>query len=249
MDYRDDCLIVTVLMRSTVMSAPFRKVSSFLCLTLARKLLPKPGSVLRTLSSGLLKIYTKTGDKGTSGLYTGERRPKHDIIFEALGTCDELSSALGLASEFCEQINFGSAVEQIELIQCVLQDVGASLATPKSSARQAHLSAVQLQPDNVAELERWIDEMTEQLPPLRNFILPSGGAASASLHVARSVCRRAERRVVELSSTGEVDAVILRYLNRLSDYLFTAARCAAQTSKKPEKIYRKINAAPPVQNS
>ncbi|XP_010875054.1 corrinoid adenosyltransferase isoform X1 [Esox lucius] len=140
------------------------------------------------------KIYTKTGDKGFSSTFTGERRPKEDHVFEALGTTDELSSAIGLAREFC--IDKGHTfTDQLDKIQCVLQDVGSNIATPRSSARESHIKKTKFSPQPVADLESWIDAFTEELPPLTNFILPSGGKSSAALHIARTVCRRAERSV------------------------------------------------------
>ncbi|CAH1801401.1 unnamed protein product [Owenia fusiformis] len=190
-------------------------------------------------ATNLPKIYTKTGDKGTSATFTGERRIKDDIIFDALGSNDELSCAIGLAREFCldEGHDF---VHQLETIQCILQDVGSSIATPKSSARESHLSLTEFTSENVKDLETWIDHYTSQLPPLQNFILPSGGKCSASLHLARAVCRRTERRVVPLMRHGEMDSAPVKYLNRLSDYLFTIARYAVLKEGKTEQIYRKI---------
>uniref|UniRef100_A0A9J7YC78 Corrinoid adenosyltransferase MMAB n=1 Tax=Cyprinus carpio carpio TaxID=630221 RepID=A0A9J7YC78_CYPCA len=163
------------------------------------------------------KIYTKTGDKGFSSTFTGERRPKEDHIFEALGTTDELSSA----------------------IQCVLQDVGSNIATPRSSARDSHIKKTKFSSQAVIELESWIDSFTEELPPLTNFILPSGGKSSAALHVARAVCRRAERCVAPVVRSGETDPEVAKYLNRLSDYLFTVARYAAMKEGNGETIYRR----------
>ncbi|XP_056148870.1 corrinoid adenosyltransferase isoform X2 [Lampris incognitus] len=169
-------------------------------------------------SSRVPKIYTKTGDKGFSSTFTGERRPKEDHVFEALGTTDELSSAIGLAREFC--IDKGhSFTHQLDKIQCVLQDVGSNIATPRSSARESHIKKTKFGTQPVADLENWIDEFTEELPALANFILPSGGKSSAALHMARTVCRRAERR--------------------LSDYLFTVARYAAMKEGNEEKIYKR----------
>ncbi|KAI9324055.1 cob(I)yrinic acid a,c-diamide adenosyltransferase, mitochondrial-like protein [Zopfochytrium polystomum] len=185
------------------------------------------------------KVYTRTGDKGTSALFTGERRPKDDLIFEALGTTDELSSHIGLAREFCEEAANGLS-EKLEKIQCLLQDIGGNIATPRSTASEARLAKTEFDVDGklVQELETWIDKLDEELPPIRNFILPSGGRASAALHIARSVCRRAERRVVPVIQEGIADASVGKYLNRLSDYLFTAARYAAMKAGKTEKIYR-----------
>ncbi|XP_013782944.1 cob(I)yrinic acid a,c-diamide adenosyltransferase, mitochondrial-like [Limulus polyphemus] len=184
------------------------------------------------------KIYTRTGDGGKSYLFTGERRPKDDMVFEALGSTDELSCNIGLARVIVKGLTDQLDVE-LEKIQCVLQDVGSAVATPKSSAREAHLKRTEFSPELVDELEEWIDKHTEHLPPLKNFILPSGGQSSAYFHVARAICRRAERRVYPLISAGEVDPDVLKYLNRLSDYLFTVARLTAKIDGKEEKIYRK----------
>lgn len=184
------------------------------------------------------KIYTKTGDKGFSSTFTGERRPKEDHIFEALGNTDELSSAIGLAREFC--LDKGHTfTDQLDKIQCVLQDVGSNIATPRSSARETHRKRTKFSPQPIADLETWIDHFTEELPPLTNFILPSGGKSSAALHLARTVCRRAERSVAPIVRSGEADPDVAKFLNRLSDYLFTVARYAAMKEAKEEKIYRR----------
>ncbi|KAM4616361.1 corrinoid adenosyltransferase MMAB [Polymixia lowei] len=184
------------------------------------------------------KIYTKTGDKGFSSTFTGERRPKEDHVFEALGTTDELSSAIGLAREFC--IDKGhSFTYQLDKIQCILQDVGSNIATPRSSARESHIKKTTFTPQPVADLETWIDKFTEELPPLSNFILPSGGKSSAALHIARTVCRRAERSVAPIVRSGEADPDVAKFLNRLSDYLFTLARYAAMKEGNEEKIYKR----------
>jgi len=185
------------------------------------------------------RIYTKTGDKGTTALFTGERRKKSDQFFEALGTTDELSSHLGFVRELASESKTPHLyVDQLQRIQCILQDVGSCLATPSSSARKSHINKVpSLSIRHTSELEEWIDEYTKHLPPLENFILPGGGKTSASLHIARAVCRRAERSVQPLVDMGEVDEEVLRYLNRLSDFLFTTARYAARLDNKEETIY------------
>uniref|UniRef100_A0A3B5MTJ7 Corrinoid adenosyltransferase MMAB n=1 Tax=Xiphophorus couchianus TaxID=32473 RepID=A0A3B5MTJ7_9TELE len=184
------------------------------------------------------KIYTKTGDKGFSSTFTGERRPKEDHIFEALGNTDELSSAIGLAREFC--LDKGHTfTDQLDKIQCILQDVGSNIATPRSSAREIHRKRTKFSPQAITDLETWIDHFTEELPPLTNFILPSGGKSSAALHLARTVCRRAERSVAPIVRSGEADPDVAKFLNRLSDYLFTVARYAAMKETKEEKIYRR----------
>lgn len=184
------------------------------------------------------KIYTKTGDKGFSSTFTGERRPKEDSIFEALGATDELSSAIGLAREFCKDEGH-KFIEELEKIQCVLQDVGSNVATPLSSARESHRAKTKFSTQPVLDLESWIDKYTEELPPLTNFILPSGGKSSASLHMARAVCRRAERSVAPIVRSGEADPDVAKFLNRLSDYLFTLARYAATKEGEAESIYRR----------
>ncbi|XP_029999702.1 corrinoid adenosyltransferase MMAB [Sphaeramia orbicularis] len=184
------------------------------------------------------KIYTKTGDKGFSSTFTGERRPKEDHIFEALGNTDELSSAIGLAREFCLEKGH-TFIYQLDKIQCVLQDVGSNIATPQSSARESHTKRTKFSNQPIADLESWIDKFTEELPPLTNFILPSGGKSSAALHVARTICRRAERSVAPIVRSGEADPDVAKFLNRLSDYLFTVARYAAMKEGNEETIYRR----------
>ncbi|KAI9310098.1 Adenosylcobalamin biosynthesis, ATP:cob(I)alamin adenosyltransferase-like protein [Dichotomocladium elegans] len=187
-----------------------------------------------------MKIYTKTGDKGTSGLYNGERRNKEDPIFEALGTTDELTSHLGLALVYLEEAGIETTSNQIEQIQRCLQDVGSNIATPREKSNQVRLARTAFDESHTKQLEDWIDEMDKTLPPLKAFILPSGGRASATLHVARTVCRRAERRVHPLAREHLCDESVAIYLNRLSDYLFTAARFAAHTQGCEEKIYKKF---------
>ncbi|MXQ81360.1 hypothetical protein E5288_WYG006065 [Bos mutus] len=184
------------------------------------------------------KIYTKTGDKGFSSTFTGERRSKDDQVFEAVGTTDELSSAIGFAMELIAEKGH-PFVEELQKIQCSLQDVGSALATPRSSAREAHLKHATFEAGPILELEQWIDKYSHQLPPLTAFILPSGGKSSSALHFCRAVCRRAERRVVPLVQTGETDANVVKFLNRLSDYLFTLARYTAMKEGNPEKIHKK----------
>jgi len=188
-----------------------------------------------------LKIYTRTGDKGTSSLYNGERRSKDDTVFEALGTCDELTSYLGLCLEYCEESDV-PLTERLEKIQCCLQDVNSNIATPRNSTGPYRLKKTAFDPNGVLakELEHWIDEYTVQLPPLTEFILPGGGKASASLHYTRTLCRRAERRVVLLVEGGEADQSVQVYLNRLSDFLFTAARWSAAKTGRKDRTYKQV---------
>ncbi|KAK4020957.1 corrinoid adenosyltransferase [Daphnia magna] len=182
------------------------------------------------------KIYTKTGDSGMTSTFTGERRAKDDNIFQALGAVDELASLLGLSREFGLD-NSHPYTDHLQRIQCILQDVNACIATPFSSAREAHLVKTEFDSSHVGELEEWIDSYSTHLPPLENFILPGGGKASSSLHVARTVCRRAERAVVPLVREQEINPETLKYLNRLSDLLFTLARFAAKLDKRQETVY------------
>lgn len=184
------------------------------------------------------KVYTKTGDKGTSSLYNGERRGKTDAVFHALGDIDELNSAIGVAREFAEGMDIQLS-EQLEETQSRLLDVGSAVATPVDKSTDTKLQRTAFSATHTEQLERWIDGMDAQLAPLKNFILPSGGKAASFLHMSRSICRRAERSTVPLVQTGSTDAAVGTYLNRLSDYLFTAARYAAKIEGKAEVVYKK----------
>eukprot|EP00729_Bicosta_minor_P004491 gene4491-35139_t len=202
---------------------------------------PSWGGQRQYLSSERFKIYTKTGDAGTTALFTGERRPKDDAEFEVLGATDELSSFIGLARAQLDSADSGSIDlgEQLEDIQCTLQELGSHVATPRSKGtHEKRLARTEFSAERTDALEAWIDSMDESLPPLTNFILPSGGVAGATLHCCRSICRRAERAIVPLNRAGQIDPAAYKYLNRLSDYLFTAARFAAQQAGSEETIYR-----------
>lgn len=184
----------------------------------------------------MTRIYTRTGDNGSSGLFSGERRPKDDVIFEALGTTDELTSNIGFAREFVSDKTIRNELEQI---QCILQDLQATIATPKTSSNEFQLRKTKWNINHLVDLETWIDNHSEHLPPLKNFILPSGGRAASSLHVARAICRRAERRLVPLLDEG-LELPVLQYLNRLSSYLFTVARACSQQDGYEEVVYKRI---------
>ncbi|KAI9217327.1 cob(I)alamin adenosyltransferase [Blastocladiella britannica] len=185
-----------------------------------------------------MKIYTKSGDKGTSQLYNGERRNKTDDVFEALGSVDELSSCIGMANEYCQLAGNGME-ERLFEIQCVLIEIGSNIATPRISSADAEykLTKTAFEDAHVATLESWIDALDATLPPLTHFILPSGGLAASHLHQCRSVARRAERVVVPLVASGEVDAGVGRYLNRVSDFFFVAARSAAKHEGRVERVF------------
>ncbi len=171
-----------------------------------------------------MKIYTKTGDEGETSLYGGSRRGKDDLRVASYGNVDELNSALGLVLAHMKKEN-GLRPDLVR-VQHHLFRLGATLADPTGKAKHKPVGD-----EEIATLERAIDEQEEQLPPLKQFILPGGSPAGASLHQARSVCRRAERIVVELArSKEEVPPEAIRYLNRLSDFLFVFARAANRTS-------------------
>ncbi|MBF8286614.1 MAG: ATP:cob(I)alamin adenosyltransferase, partial [Dehalococcoidia bacterium] len=166
------------------------------------------------------KLYTRTGDLGQTALFGGGRVPKDHLRVEAYGGVDELNSALGVAVSFLRQRRIIAALQSV---QNELFNVGSELAS--ESGPRAEKGRMFLDPERkVAELERLIDEYDAKVPPLRTFILPSGSQAGALLHLARGVCRRAERAVVRLSREEEVNPHVLRYLNRLSDLLFVLAR-------------------------
>lgn len=173
------------------------------------------------------KIYTRTGDAGDTGLFGGQRVPKDHVRVEAYGDVDELNSLLGLCCAHLEAERQVELVARLRRIQADLFTVGANLATPTPEDGGRESSFIPRLPDGVVEgLEGWIDEGDAEVEPLKNFILPGGTAGAASLHLARTVCRRAERRAVSLAHEAHVDPLYVRYLNRLSDLLFTWARVA-----------------------
>lgn len=165
-----------------------------------------------------MKIYTKKGDKGETSLIGGMRVPKYDLRIESYGTVDELNSHLGLLRDY--DINPDYKTQIID-IQQVLFTIGSHLAVGKEGSK---MKLPELKLSLVEALETNIDKMDDVLPPMRFFVLPGGHLSVSSCHIARCVCRRAERLVVHLASEENVDALILTYLNRLSDYLFTLSR-------------------------
>ncbi len=176
----------------------------------------------------MTKIYTKTGDKGESSLYGGGRVPKSHKRLQAYGTLDELNAWLGFALS-----QDGGEAYRAELteVQADLFTVGAELSAPKE---QDVTGLTRLTDEATSRLEGLIDKYDEELPELTKFILPGGTPLASALQVARAVCRRAERLTVELSAETEVRGEIVRYLNRLSDYLFTLARAANYRAKHGE---------------
>ena len=170
-----------------------------------------------------MKIYTRTGDDGETGLFGGGRVAKDDERVEAYGDVDELNAVLGMARavEVMPRID-----EVLVPLQRDLFAIGALLATPDRDKMAQHLDKARIDEERITQLERLIDDAESELEPLRSFILPGGSSKAAVLHVARTVCRRAERRVVRLQRTVEIPSLVVIYLNRLSDLLFTLARLA-----------------------
>jgi len=172
-----------------------------------------------------MKIYTKTGDKGDTGLFGGGRVAKNHPRVEAYGDVDELNASIGLA----RSIEMMPRIDEVLVpIQRDLFAIGALLATPDREKMRQHLEKARVDEARIEQLEQAIDDGDRELEPLRSFIIPGGTPKAAALHVARTVCRRAERRVVQLQEHTELPQLVVVYLNRLSDLLFTLARVANQ---------------------
>ncbi len=187
-----------------------------------------------------MKIYTKTGDAGETGLYAGPRVPKNDLRIEAYGTVDELNAVLGLvrSTAAASSQKLPAEIETLLAhIQHTLFDLGAELATPDPQARGTSF----VTPEEIIVLERAIDSFEDPLTPLKTFILPGGTPAASWLHLARTVCRRAERRVVTLldREADKLSPRVLIYLNRLSDLLFVLARAANHYVGRPDVLWEK----------
>jgi len=170
----------------------------------------------------LNKIYTKTGDDGTTALGSGERRPKNDLRIEAYGTVDETNAVVGLV-----RLQTAEGAPEVDAvlgrIQNDLFDLGADLATPETDQDLGY-EPLRITDAQVSAVEEAIDGLNADLSPLRSFVLPGGSAAAAHLHLARTVSRRAERLMVELSARETINPAAVRYMNRLSDYFFVASR-------------------------
>ncbi len=179
----------------------------------------------------LSKIYTRTGDRGETGLGDGSRVSKSSHRIEAIGAMDELNSALGLTIEVMKQDDTGSlsgTLNFLEYCQHRVFDAGGELSIPGFEI---------LTSEHVSTIEARLDELNSELAPLENFILPAGSVLIAQCHMARSICRRAERRLVALGETENINPVLLLYLNRLSDYLFVVARYVALKSGVDEVLW------------
>lgn len=189
-----------------------------------------------------MKIYTRRGDEGETGLLGGDRVPKSDLRVEAYGTVDELNAAVGLARSLAREAGEELLEDgRFKKIQDDLFAVGARLAAADPDRAREKGLVPDLPPGRVEDLEAWIDELDEELPELDAFLLPGGSPAAAQLHAARTVCRRAERAVVRLAREREGLAdVVLPYLNRLSDLLFTLARAANRRAGAPETEWEPV---------
>ena len=176
-----------------------------------------------------MKIYTREGDRGETGLFDGRRISKSDMRVDAYGEIDELNAAIGVA------LAGGMAPDVAAMLETIVRElfaVGGRLADPDHRVA-ARVQKIVIGGAEVGRLEQWIDQLENELPPLRRFILPGGTPAGAALHLARTICRRAERRIVALG-TDAVEADLLAYVNRLSDFLFVAARVVNRRAGVPE---------------
>jgi len=177
-----------------------------------------------------MKLYTKTGDDGTTSLFGGQRVDKTDPRVAAYGDVDELNAVIGVAVATCADVELA---DRLRLVQSDLFTLGGALASPGDEG-----DASRITDERVRRLESWIDHATAEVSPLRNFVLPGGSATAAHLHVARTVCRRAERAAVALSKVQSVRAEEIVYLNRLSDLLFAWARWSNQRGGVADVIWR-----------
>ncbi len=180
-----------------------------------------------------MKIYTRKGDTGLTGLIGGARVPKNHIRIECYGTVDELNSTLGVVADAAATAETAEAIREI---QDRLFTIGSELAT--APGKYVKMKLPDLHNEDVTWLEAHIDRMNEGLPEMKSFILPGGHLAASYTHVARCVCRRAERLAVALAETEEIPDLIIPYLNRLSDYLFVLARYLAHGANAPEIPWR-----------
>jgi cob(I)alamin adenosyltransferase len=189
----------------------------------------------------ITRVYTRTGDKGDTALVGGRRVPKDSPRIEAYGTIDELNSIIGLARTFnAERLAEGKAHEWLDGVLRKLQDelfdLGSELATPADATYEGMMRVEAAQ---VTALERLMDQCQKDLTPLKSFVLPGGGRVGAFLHQARTVCRRAERRILELSRVEDIGDGPLRYVNRLSDLLFVLSRWVGQKLGETEYLWQR----------
>jgi cob(I)alamin adenosyltransferase len=189
----------------------------------------------------LTKIYTCTGDDGSTGLVGGARVKKTSLKVAAYGDVDELNSQLGACRTLSMELPDKNIHDILTRIQNELFDIGAELATPVDAHWQGMLKAGS---EHVSQLESWIDSLNASLPTLSSFILPGGSSLNSQLHIARTVCRRAERSILALHEHEPVSADVLRYMNRLSDLLFVMARAVIASEGLPEYLWAPGNSRP-----
>jgi cob(I)alamin adenosyltransferase len=192
-----------------------------------------PISAKHTKDIPLVKIYTRTGDEGETSLFAGGRVPKNHLRLHTYGTVDELNSVIGLARAFDIDDGLNDMLGQV---QQELFHVGSDLATPLEADVEW---VVRVKEEQVSRLESEIDQLSEELEPLKNFILPGGTQAAATLHQARTVCRRAERWLAALNEEESINPAALQYMNRLSDWLFVIARAANQRAGVDDVIWNR----------
>ena len=183
-----------------------------------------------------MKIYTKSGDEGSTGLFGGQRVSKSDVRVKAYGTVDELNSFLGLAIALIADEHLEGRLLKI---QHDLFSIGANLASSRQEVKVSSDKKVKVPLERVSEMEDWIDELSQQLPELKAFVLPGGTQSASALHLCRTVCRRAERVVVEAKEQMEIDPGVVVYLNRLSDLLFVWARWENSKKGRADVVWEK----------
>jgi cob(I)alamin adenosyltransferase len=189
----------------------------------------------------ITKVYTRTGDRGETGLVGGKRVPKDSLRIEAYGAIDELNSIVGLARVFNEEsLDAGEAHQFLDEVLCRIQDelfdIGSELATPSEFF---HQGMYRVSESEIDRLEKLMDKCQEDLEPLKSFVLPGGGRVGAYLHQCRTVCRRAERDILRLSREEEVNADVLKYVNRLSDLFFVLSRWIAKQTGEQEYLWQR----------
>jgi cob(I)alamin adenosyltransferase len=182
-----------------------------------------------------MKIYTKTGDNGTTGLFGGKRVNKNDLRIDAYGTIDELNSMLGVTDT---EVKTAEIKEEINIIQNELFVVGSDLSSPVSSEPKK-FDVPRINDSHIERIEKRIDYFQDQLPELKSFILPGGNKGASLLHLSRSICRRSERKIAALSQNENIGNFILKFVNRLSDFLFVLARFENFKTDTPEVKWKK----------
>ncbi len=177
-----------------------------------------------------MKLYTKSGDDGTTGLFSGARVSKDHPRIESYGTIDEFNATLGMCSSACNADNalHRRLLDIFARLQSRMFDIGADLATPEGANNESKIQRIGQ--EHVQEVEKWIDEIDGANTPLTAFVMPGGTELASRLHLARTICRRAERQMIHLSHTEPVGASLIMYVNRVSDFLFAAARLANKNS-------------------